>query len=243
MTELYKVNYEWPHLNLIYFRYVWDERLWDRMSPRKNRSNQEPEELLVNKLLHVQPNAKVIVAMRRPEDRLWSDYNFYKISNKSAHDFHQQVVQAITWWKRCRELYALSDCAYRTQYDRIEMPSMDGHWAKDAASRLRISIYYAFVKRWLSVMPRQNILFVRFEDYTKDPTNYVSTRVLPFLGLSPFSSYSLYKIEAKMAKQNMQRVHKESMRNDTRHLLNQFFAPFNKQLSILLGDSRFEWND
>ena len=215
-----------------------------------NKGREDPVALTADKIHHVQPNAKIIIIMRRPEDRLWSDYNFYPRRphfNRTADDFHQKVVQGISWWRRCIRLYSIEKCAYGNTYSQIENPSTESAWDNDGAARVRISIYYAFVQRWLSAFPRENMIFLRFEDYVEQPVAYVNDVVLPFLGLEPLSNHSIYSINSKMSKimdiLMNKKSHKLPMRTDTKDLLTKFYEPSNKKLADILSDDKFLWKD
>ena len=89
------------------------------------------------------------------------------------------------------------------------------------------------------------MLFLRFEDFIKEPVAYVNTIVLPFLGLEPFSNYSLSKINEQLYKKmkNRRKSKREQMRNDTRMLLSSFYKTFNRKLTNLLKDDKFLWQD
>ena len=64
----------------------------------------EPAILTPEKIAHVLPNPKIIMILREPVARLWSDYRFfakYRKHNVTADDFHNVVTNAINWWKKC----------------------------------------------------------------------------------------------------------------------------------------------
>ena len=229
---------------MIVHRYIWDGHDWK--SDPINFGLEKPRILTANKIHHVQPNAKIIIMMRRPEDRLWSDYNFFKESHKTASDFHTKVVQGIDWWHRCREELSVENCAIGNDYDHVENPRTDKVWVSEGSDRVRIGIYYAFIKRWLDLFPRRNILFIKFEDYIQDPIRYMSDAVFPFLGLSDASLISKHNMQDNIAhgpRLSNKKSHKQSMLLETRHILNSFYKPFNEELAYLIQDDRFLWKD
>jgi len=61
--------------------------------------------------------------------------------------------------------------------------------SKEASDNLKGSIigslYYVFIKDWLSVYPREQFLFIKSEDYFKNRTATVM-EILEFLKLSKF---------------------------------------------------------
>ncbi|KAM4607182.1 carbohydrate sulfotransferase 15-like isoform 2-T3 [Polymixia lowei] len=68
---------------------MWDNQAWSYL--HGNREEAEPPFLAQDFIQAVQPNAKIIIMLRDPVERLYSDYLYFKMANKSAEDFHQKV--------------------------------------------------------------------------------------------------------------------------------------------------------
>ena len=73
-------------------------------------------------------------------------------------------------------------------YDIGLVCQSENGWTKNAADRLGVSMYDLFPKDWLDIFPVKNFLFIKFEEYSKDPAKYVETYILPFLGLPKFEA-------------------------------------------------------
>ena len=107
-------------------------------------------------------------------------------------------------------------------------------------------MYYVHVRRWLSVTPRDNFYFLTLND-TSDPVG-VAKRVFQMMDI-PLPTSDFDQVAMKAYTECQQRKNKQKisygdssvlqMRTDTRRNLEKFFAPFNKMLSDLLGDSKF----
>lgn len=111
-------------------------------------------------------------------------------------------------------------------------------WSHHSCNRLAVSIYSIFVKHWLRVFPRRNILVIQMEEYSREPLHYLETHILPFLGLEPFETETrnyLVSIEERKNQSSMQ------MWNETWILLQNFYEPYNRQLADMLSDDKFLW--
>ena len=248
-------------------RTIWHGDTWHEDS--SNKAQPEPITLLPHKLHHVNPNAKIIVSMRNPTDRLLSDFKFYYRGRQSPTVFHKKVVNAISWWNNCSQQMKghLKACTYgrapeglqelgfelciqnktmsrkmrQYPYDTGLVCQSENGWTKNAADRLRVSMYDLFLKDWLNIFPLENFLFVKFEDYSNDPAKYVETYIFPFLGLPKFEAESkavLTSTKVKnMSKKNMTLLPK------TEKILNKFYQSTKIVLTKMLNDERFLWND
>ena len=222
----------------------------------------EPVALLPDKLHHVSPDIKIIVSMRNPTSRLFSDYIFY--NGQTALDFHNKVMAAIEWWKTCMiqnnehqklcaygkapngsEELGFEECirnktaSYVFLSEQHRVCQTVNAWTKNAADRLRVGIYDIYLRDWLKVFDRHNFLFIKFEDYAKEPVEYIERYVLPFLGLPSYQNTSR-QILQKSGISNKS-GHRITMLPETKVLLDKFYAQTNRNLANLLQDDRFLW--
>ena len=217
----------------------------------------EPHEFTPDRLHHVTPNAKIIFLLREPVSRTYSDYRFIFREGQSAADFHTKVSDAISWWKNCTAIYKNYNkekvCAYGnaplglpphnsiscglrgTKHITGCSPFQEWRCA-NSIDRLRLSFYHIYIKEWLRVFPRENLLFLKIEDIYKDKIAMM-TKLLGFLDLPKFkpedSEYIL-----KQGLKNKSKM-REPMLNQTRALLEELFAPMNKELSNLLQEEYY----
>ena len=217
----------------------------------------EPHEFIPDRLHYVTPNAKIIFILREPVSRTYSDYRYIFAEDQSAADFHMKVSRAISWWKNCTAIYKRYNkekaCAYGNAPLGLpphSSPSCSLKGAKNmihcspfrvwgcanSIDRLRLSFYHIYLREWLRVFPRENLLFLKIEDIYADKMAVVN-KLLEFLHLPKFkpedSEYIL-----KHGSKNKSKMHEE-MLNETKVLLEEFFAPMNRELSNLLKEDYY----
>ena len=98
------------------------------------------------------------------------------------------------------------------------------------------------IRDWLSVFPREQFLFIRSEDFVKNPEDVIHDLILPFLNVSSHnvnkSIFSTVATNPKKAK----RVD-VPMLNTTRELLYELYRKPTQMLSELLNDKIYLWSD
>ena len=224
-----------------------------------NQGSFGPVVLTPQKIYKVLPSAKLIVLMRNPTDRLYSGYNFrvWANKNRSAEDFHHQCKKAIKWWHACTKSLGLSErrCAFGSYYPHIlkDLDSFTENGSnrvpinstvlQDQAQvienyripvRIRLGLYVIYLKEWLTVFPRSSFLFLKYQNFTGNPVGTLEDQVYPFLDL-PF-------VKQPSSPKSMIRSHYSPMLPETRTMLNEFYRPYNVELSQLLKDKDYLWN-
>lgn len=168
------------------------------------------------------------------------------------------MTEAIDWWTMCTDTLGLSArrCAYGTKYPEQLLELGIGtdcthpenctwpaklYWQGPSADRLRIGIYHIYLRDWLSVFPKENLLVIPFENYRKNPQVTLSNLVLPFVNLEPFSNKSKSYLEdiENMGYKGNKNEFTEDMLNVTRRLLTAFYKPHNEILARLLINDHY----
>ena len=99
-------------------------------------------------------------------------------------------------------------------------------------------MYVEFLHDWLTHFPREQLLFLRNEDYAAAPREHMAT-VFSFLGIrQPFDTE--WTLIGQMDRANIQK--KSGMLPETRKMLEEFYAPYNARLAEALGDPRYRWD-
>ncbi|XP_019616722.1 PREDICTED: carbohydrate sulfotransferase 15-like [Branchiostoma belcheri] len=205
----------------------WRDQQWDT-------PNNEPPILLANLLHAVQPHAKFILTLRNPTDRLYSEYLFFSGGfryNKSLTDFHKRVNLAIGIFTNCLRNNSVRSCAYEPNLPATR------------TVRLRLGLYEVYLRDWLSIFSRDQILVQRLEDYSKD-LRTTMTEVFKFLDLGPVKEKAE---QDAIFTSNTQRSQTKSydkigqMLPKTRKVLNKFYKPYNQRLAALLNNTDFLW--
>ena len=188
------------------------------------------------------PKAKFIIVMRDPADRTYSDYWHFTlqcqgvVSQKSKEIvsnriFYVHLQKEIDRFSECLRKYSLSECLHYIHVTAT--PVLKGC----GILRLGISVYITYIQRWLQYFSRDQFLFLRQEDLASDPYA-VLKQVWKFLDLEILSKDVFEKILSETTEEPSSYP---SLSTKSRKLLNDFFNPFNKQLSIFLNDTRYLW--
>uniref|UniRef100_A0A3Q2Q0I2 Sulfotransferase n=1 Tax=Fundulus heteroclitus TaxID=8078 RepID=A0A3Q2Q0I2_FUNHE len=208
---------------------MWDNQAWSYL--HENEEEIEPPFLAQDFIHAVQPGAKIIIMLRDPVERLYSDYLYFTLANKSAEDFHQKVVESVQLFQSCLSEKSLRSCVYNTSLFNT-MPV-----------RLTLGMYFVFVLDWLTIFQREQILVLRLEDYAADLKKTIK-KVFDFLSVGPLSE----QVEAALTKRPMSNTRRAKDRSlgpmlpATRNLLSQFYQPFNSKLAGILNTKAFLWS-
>ncbi|XP_069127282.1 carbohydrate sulfotransferase 15-like [Argopecten irradians] len=212
---------------------AWDFRGWTQIP--QNKGLKEPKYLTPDLVHHVNKNMKLIIIMRNPVDRLYSDYYFLQLAGNSPQAFHNSVVTSISVLDQCLKQSSMLTCLSGEKRHQF--------WNK--AARIHIGFYSEYVRQWLRVFPKEQILFLRTKDYSADITSHMS-KVFDFLGSRPLSAAEMtsYGINLKAKKHvTARKKSKGPMLDETRELLTKLYDPYNKQLAEILHDDRFLWRE
>ncbi|KAF7220376.1 carbohydrate sulfotransferase 15 isoform X1 [Nothobranchius furzeri] len=207
---------------------MWDNQAWSYLHGDINKS--EPPFLAQDFIHAVQPGAKIIIMLRDPVERLYSDYLYFTMVNKSSEDFHQKVIESVHLFQRCLSDRSLRSCVYNTSlYNTMPV-------------RLTLGMYFVFLLDWLTVFHKEQILVLRLEDYAANLKETIKN-VFDFLDVGPLSADT----EAALTKRpmsNTRRTQDKSlgpMLPSTRNLLSRFYQPFNHELASVLDSKAFLW--
>jgi len=160
------------------------------------------------------PDMKLIVLLRNPVDRAYSGYQMAKARGWVKCSFEEELQMEERLLKS-RQKRMLSN---PTEFWRR-------HYRK--AHRTR-GIYVDQVGRWFDYFPREQFLFLSFEEFLRSPETTMK-KVFHFLGLK----------EHEMEYPSCERNYPE-MAPETRAKLVEFYRPYNEELEELL-DMKFNW--
>jgi hypothetical protein len=164
----------------------------------------------------VVPNVRLIVTLRDPINRAFSAF---QMSRREGFEECEQFETALAL-----EHDRLTPELARTQRNPHYNPAPPvplGYW-----SYLQRSRYAEHVERWLAHFPREQLLFVKFEELAAEPQR-VLDEVYQFLGLAPHRLAAFRKL-------NVGR-YQDEIRPETRAQLHEYFRPHNERLRQLTG--------
>lgn len=205
-------------------------------------------------LFQALPKSKLLIIMRNPIDRLWSDFWYFcslsKWKGKVNHEisvpeyilpiaselFHNLTVLAIQDFVNCMnsnhtQLYCVTFAG-----------SISGEEAGCERLRLSLSLYYSHIVRWFSVFPQKQILLLRLEDLIANSLSTMS-KVWSFLDVTNIGTRLKFKVNGNSWIRSKKNSMYFKMWQKTRDLLSNFFHPYNNMLAELLNDHQYLWND
>lgn len=160
------------------------------------------------RLFNAFPEMKAIVLLRNPTDRAISQYHRWVSLNWEHRSFEEAIDEEI---KRLAK-----------QPENIIREEPGNYIAR--------GLYINFIKKWLALFPREQLLILRSEDFYGN-TAVTVKQVLKFIGLSEHQ-LSEYK--------NANPGSYESLNESLRQKLNDYFRPYNQELEEYLG-MNFNW--
>ncbi|MDY6804005.1 MAG: tetratricopeptide repeat protein [Cyanobacteriota bacterium] len=160
------------------------------------------------------PKIKLLLIIRNPIDRAFSQYNHWIRLRWENRSFEEAIKSEIEILEKNPE-NLVGDRQYWNQ----------------TGNYLGRGIYLEFIKKWLEIFPREQLLILRGEDLYQEPSSTMK-QVFEFLGLPPEEGEEYRKLNVGSYSPISQ-----SMRD----LLNDYFQPHNQKLEDYLG-MEFNWN-
>ena len=167
------------------------------------------------------PNVKLIVMMRNPVERTFSQYRRQVRHGKQSASFEEALENEHKLYEKEFQKFLENDNLERDVDTKISI--------------LARSRYSEALERWLTYFDKSQFLFLNSDSYFKNPQEEYS-RVLSFLDLPP--DYPLVTgkrgINPSGIYENIQ------LNDDTREKLKKYFEPWNNKLFNLIGHE-FDW--
>ena len=163
------------------------------------------------------PNAKIIILLRNPIDRSYSQYEM-----EVRHDNEELTFEAAIKEEKNRISNEMDKMSHNEHYFSSKYTMY---------AYLEKSIYVNYIKNWLKYFPKDQFLFLKSETFFQE-TESILEKTFQFLDL-PSQKFSNFKI---LRKGNYQPIKKE-----TRISLIDYFKPYNEELYSLI-DQDFHWS-
>ncbi|MDT9341225.1 tetratricopeptide repeat protein [Trichodesmium erythraeum 21-75] len=166
------------------------------------------------KLLDNFPKIKIIAILRNPVDRTISHYYMAKRLGQESKKFTEFVPQEMKFLRRLNNNYQ--------NYQRL---------IKEMSAYFRGSLYIHFLKKWINLFPKEQLLILKSEDMYENPAG-TTKKAFDFLGLP---NYQL--LEYKKYFPGYYAPIDASLRCQIAEL----FQPHNQKLEESLG-IKFNWD-
>ncbi|MGB3514431.1 MAG: tetratricopeptide repeat protein [Microcoleaceae cyanobacterium] len=165
------------------------------------------------RLFHFFPKIKLIVLLRNPVDRAISNY-YHEVRLNSESMSVEEVINS-----RLEKLTKVSS-SFVTEKD---------YWNYQG-DYIASSVYVDWLKKWLTIFPRENLLILKSEDFYSDSETTMK-QVFNFLGLPDYQISDYPKLNAG---------YYSSMSESIRQKLSDYFQLHNQRLEQYLG-MKFHW--
>ena len=161
----------------------------------------------------IKPDMKIIVILRNPIDRAYSQFNLSKKELTQSLDFESEVFREITELEKKME-----------NNNELEFNKEKQHY-------IQRGLYAKQLKSWFEIFPRDNILILSTEDFKND-NNMTYSKIFDFLDIP---EHSINK------KEMIGKGEYEPMKETARKMLIEFYKKHNEDLFKLIG-KKFDWN-
>ncbi|XP_072049267.1 carbohydrate sulfotransferase 15-like isoform X2 [Amphiura filiformis] len=99
---------------------LWGNKFWREWFD-SNACKEGPPYVMADVIHAVLPDSKILVILRNPADRLYSDYKHFMRTKITSQIFHNDVVQAMERFNTCLKSASQRSCAYPSNPQPSEM--------------------------------------------------------------------------------------------------------------------------
>ena len=204
-------------------------------------------------LLHyLLPQTKILIILRNPVERLWSDYWFFcsyyswRVNDIYKVPVHIPAIASELFHNLSRAaVEKFNTCIMKGEnifYCSIIESSIPGQHAACSNVRLGLSMYYFHLIKWFNIFPRNQIQVIRLEDLSSSLTSNMNT-VWDFIGVDRITLTEETKNKNQWISKPLYKT-KFILWPETKQMLTNFLSPYNIKLSNLLNnDKQYLWND
>jgi len=173
------------------------------------------EESTANNVYQTKPNMKIIIILRNPVDRAYSQYHLSVRQTAERRSFEDVVEENMN----------------RLNKESHEHYEIKPRFSAKEDNYLKKGLYALQLRYWLKIFPRENILIVSTEEFESNQ-QIIYNKIFEFLNISKFE----VKNTKKMEKGNY-----PPMKSETRNLLLDYFRSHNHELFELIN-IKFDWD-
>ena len=172
------------------------------------------EESTANNVYQIKPNMKIIVILRNPVDRAYSQYHLNlreKAEKRSFEDAMEENMNELN----------------KESHERYEIKPK---FSVEENNYLKKSLYAQQLRHWLNIFPMESMLILSTEEFESNQ-QAIYNNIFKFLNISQFEVKNIEKMEKGSYPQ---------MKSETRSLLLDYFRSHNNELFKLIN-KKFEW--
>ncbi|GFZ91748.1 tetratricopeptide repeat-containing sulfotransferase family protein [Okeania sp. KiyG1] len=165
------------------------------------------------RIYNVFPEVKLLVILRNPIDRAFSQYHHWIRLNWEDRSFETAINSELEILRK-----------------NPEKPEGDKNYWQKPGNYIGRGIYIEFINKWLTVFPREQLLILKGENLYEKPVETMK-QVFEFLGM-PEHQLSEYR--------KLNPGSYSPINNQMRQRLSEYFQPHNQRLEEYLG-MQFDW--
>ena len=172
------------------------------------------EESTANNVYQIKPNMKIIVILRNPVDRAYSQYHLNlreKAEKRSFEDAMEENMNELN----------------KESYERYEIKPK---FSVEENNYLKKGLYAQQLRHWLNIFPMESMLILSTEEFESNQ-QVIYNKIFEFLNISQFEVKNTEKMEKGSYPQ---------MKSETRSLLLDYFRSHNNELFKLIN-KKFDW--
>ena len=172
------------------------------------------EESTANNVYQIKPNMKIIVILRNPVDRAYSQYHLNlreKAEKRSFEDAMEENMNELN----------------KESHERYEIKPK---FSVEENNYLKKGLYAQQLRHWLNIFPMESMLILSTEEFESNQ-QVIYNKIFEFLNISQFEVKNTEKMEKGSYPQ---------MKSETRSLLLDYFRSHNNELFKLIN-KKFSW--
>ena len=172
------------------------------------------EESTANNVYQIKPNMKIIVILRNPVDRAYSQYHLNlreKAEKRSFEDAMEENMNELN----------------KESHERYEIKPK---FSVEENNYLKKGLYAQQLRHWLNIFPMESMLILSTEEFESNQ-QVIYNKIFEFLNISQFEVKNTEKMEKGSYPQ---------MKSETRSLLLDYFRSHNNELFKLIN-KKFDW--
>ena len=156
-------------------------------------------------IFSVLPSVKLILILRNPSDRAYSEYNQNIVDEDESRSFEELIK---------REIHEIKNKGNESM-----------EFSVDKINLVKKGIYIKQILPWLEIFPKKQILIISTEEFDEN-TSETYNKIFRFLELPKYE----IKNNKRYRKGNY-----EKMKEETRQTLNNFYQKYNEELFQKIG--------
>ena len=172
------------------------------------------EESTANNVYQTKPNMKIVVILRNPVDRAYSQYHLSVRQTAERRSFEDVVEENMN----------------RLNKESHEHYEIKPKFSVKEDNYLKKGLYALQLRYWLKIFPRKSILIMSTEEFESNQ-QAIYNKIFGFLNISQFEIKNTEKMEKGSYPQ---------MKSETRSLLLDYFRSHNNELFKLIN-KKFDW--